>query len=136
MFKLPKFKKMCKNTYFCVFIALLSGLVIYNLYMNMDKFTSKPLLDNSQKQLVLFYSPDCGYCKQVLPVWNKFELDFNGKKGIEVSKINGHSYPDLCKQYRISGFPTILYIKNGNIMSEYKGNRTYQSFADFLGRLN
>lgn len=134
--KLPKLnKKLFKNAYFCTFSVLVIGYAFYMLYNNIDKFTNTRFLDNSRKQLILFYSPDCGYCKQVLPVWNKFELDFNGKKHTQVTKINGYAYPDLCKQYNIEGFPTILFIKDGNIMGKYSGDRTYNSFVEFLHQM-
>lgn len=135
-FKLPKFnKKLCKNAYFCTFILLLVGYLGYTLYNNMDRFTNTSFLDRSRKQLILFYSPDCGYCKSVLPVWNKFEIDHQNKKNVQITKINGYSYPDLAKQYSIEGFPTIIYMKDGNIMEKYQGDRTYNSFVSFLNEI-
>ena len=129
-------KKLFKNPYLTMCGLIILSYVGYMLYTNMDKFTNSNFLDSSQKQLVLFYSPDCGYCKQVLPVWNKFELDFNGRKNIKVTKINGYSYPDLCKQYGIEGFPTILSIKDGNIMGKFTGDRTYNGFVEFLNQIH
>lgn len=135
-FKFPKFnKKIFKNTYFCTFSILLIGYLGYMLYRNLDKFTNTSFLDSSKKQLILFYSPDCGYCKQMLGPWNKFEMDFNGKKNVQVTKINGYAYPDLCKSYNIEGFPTILFIQDGNIMRKYQGDRTYNSFVEFLNQI-
>jgi thiol-disulfide isomerase/thioredoxin len=135
-FKLPKMnKKIFKNGYFCTFCVIVIGYFGYMLYNNIDKFTNTKFLDSSQKQLVLFYSPDCGYCKQVLPIWNKFELDFNGRKNIQITKINGYSYPDLCKNYGIEGFPTIMFIKDGSIVAKYSGDRTYNSFVEFLNQM-
>ena len=128
-------KKIFKNPIMCVFVLLVIILAGYMLYKNMDKFTNTKLLDNSKKQLILFYSPDCGYCKQLLPTFNKFEMDFNGKKHVQITKINGYSYPDLCKTYKIEGFPTILFIKDGNIVSKYSGDRTYNSLVDFLNQI-
>ena len=101
----------------------------------MERFTNTKFLDSSKKQLILFYSPNCGYCKQVLPIWSKFETDHTGKKNVQITKINGYSYPDLAKQYKISGFPTILYLNNGSIMRKYEGNRTYNSFVEFLNQI-
>lgn len=128
-------KKLFKNPYLTTFFLVVLGYLGYMFYNNMDKFTNTKFLDSSQKQLILFYSPDCGYCKQVLPTWNKFELDFNGRKNVQITKINGYSYPDLAKQYNIEGFPTILSIKDGNIIGKYQGDRTYNSFVEFLNQL-
>ena len=135
-FKLPKFnKKILKNSYFIIFSIIVLGYLGHMLYKNMDKFTNTKFLDASQKQLVLFYSPDCSYCKNFLPIWNKFELDFSGRKNIQITKINGYSYPDLCKQYAIEGFPTVLFIKDGNIVAKYSGPRTYNSLVEFLNQM-
>ena len=129
-------KKCLKNPFICICLLLILGSVGLMLYRNMDKFTNTNFINSSKKQLVLFYSPDCGYCKQVLPIWNKFELDFNGRKNTVVTKINGYSYPDLCKRYKIEGFPTILFIKDGNIVAKYSGDRTYNSLLEFLNSMS
>ena len=135
-FKLPKInKKLFKNAYFVTFLILLVGYAGYTLYNNIDKFTNTSFMNNSKRQLILFYSPDCGYCKQVLPIWNKFEMDHNGKKNVAITKINGYAYPDLAKTYKIEGFPTIIYMQDGNIMNKYSGDRTYNSFVQFLNQI-
>lgn len=129
-------KKIFKNPYLIIFFIVILSYLSYMLYNNIDKFTNTKFLDSSKKQLILFYSPDCGYCKQVLPIFNKFQLDFNGRKNVQINKINGYSYPDLAKQYNIEGFPTILFIKDGNIIMKYSGDRSYNSFVEFLNQLN
>ena len=136
-FKLSKIfnKKLFRKPYFIVFFLLILGYIGFMFYKNMEYFTNTSFVNNSRKQLILFYSPDCGYCKQVLPIWNKFELDFNGKHNTQITKINGYSYPDLAKQYKIEGFPTILFIKDGSIVSKYSGDRTYNSLVEFLNQL-
>ena len=128
-------KKIMKNPIMVLLSLLIITVLCMMLYKNVDKFTNTRILDSSKKQLILFYSPDCGYCKNFLPVFNKFELDFNGKKHVQITKINGYSYPDLCKQYKIEGFPTILYIKDGNIVSKFSGDRTYNSLVEFLNQI-
>lgn len=128
-------KKLLKNPYVCICCLLILASLGMMLYQNIDKFTNTNFMSSSKRQLVLFYSPDCGYCKQVLPIWSKFEMDFNGRKNTVISKINGYSYPDLCKRYGIEGFPTILFIKDGSIVAKYSGDRTYNSFVEFLNSM-
>ena len=135
-FKLPKFnKKLFKNAYFCSLLFTVAGYLVYIFYNNIDRFTNTNFLDKSKKQLILFYSPDCGYCKKILPIWNEFELNYQGKKNVQITKINGYSYPDLTKQYKISGFPTILYLNNGTILEHYEGDRTINSFVEFFNKI-
>lgn len=90
--------------------------------------------------IVKFYAPWCGYCKQLAPSYHKL-----GKAtkdlAVNVAAINCDTYKELCAQYKIQGFPTIMVFRpskfsgvpnSPNHASEvYNGERTVKKIVDF-----
>jgi hypothetical protein len=55
------------------------------------------------------YSPKCGYCSNLLELWEELALD--EQTDFKVGVVNGPEYPTLCQQHEVKGFPTIkLYV--------------------------
>jgi len=85
------------------------------------------LLRNKKCAVVVFFSEQCGHCKVLEKEYIKFAsiaqfIDvcaINNKTGI-IDNINNSQ----SNKFTISGYPTILFYKNGVPMSEYSGERT------------
>jgi protein disulfide-isomerase A6 len=91
-------------------------------------------------QLVLFYAPWCGYCKQFGTIWNDLFTNYNLFNGIQLIKVDCDEFTDLAKRHSISGYPTIKYLPNGLYGSpkgsiEFKNDRTYENIVLFLQSL-
>lgn len=65
-------------------------------------------------KLVEFYAPWCGYCK-------KQDMVFNELPNFWVGKINGDINRELVKTFNISGYPSFVLFKNGEIKAEFSG---------------
>ena len=90
---------------------------------------------DQQATLTLFYAPWCGHCEAVLPTWDKL-METNKNNKVKITKINCDKDKKMAKLHNIEGFPTIKLCKNGVNSSkntiEYNGNRTLDSFVDFI----
>lgn len=86
-------------------------------------------IDGDSKKCILFYAPWCGYCKQFMPAWNKFEEKMKNK--INIEKIDCVENPEQCKKYDIQGYPTIKLV-NGNKITEFNGPRNVESLIKFV----
>lgn len=59
--------------------------------------------------MVKFYAPYCGYCKKMIPAYNK--LAENLKDLVEIAAIdctNSFNAP-ICSKYKIEGYPTLKF---------------------------
>lgn len=97
-------------------------------------------LENSMNKpsLTLFYAPWCGYCKRLMPTWDKF-VKKNGNNGkVVIIKVNCEENKDLGKKFEVKSYPTIKYLPGGlnstdNVV-EFKGDRSVNSLTQFLNR--
>lgn len=83
------------------------------------------------KEFTLFYWKDCGHCKNMMPEWDKF-MKSNNNQGVKVNKIEKDENPGLMDKMGVSGFPTILLTKNGEVVKPYEGERTAEAFQSFV----
>ena len=92
----------------------------------------KNLLKNG-KWILLIHSHYCPHCVHMMPEWNTFK---QSKPNINILELesNDLSNIELPKQIQIQGYPTILFINNGNIV-EFKGERTAKQFRQFIETL-
>ena len=97
-------------------LFVLIGLIRINYYNNL-KYPIDHLetIETIDKPIVYyFYAEWCPHCKNFFPEWKKFvERIQNQKLDLEFQLINECNEKQLCKQYNITGFPTVILKING-----------------------
>jgi len=77
------------------------------------------VLKSNLPVVVDFYATWCGPCRQLSPILDRLATELNGKA--VVVKINTDESMDLAAQYGVSGLPTILFFKNGDVADRKTG---------------
>ena len=111
---------------------------VYTTYLKEGFTDVKPAEFTGQvgdkKTLVLFYADWCGHCKKFMPEWDNEVTPEITPLGIQVVRVNvgGNTAEEeaLKNEYKVKGFPTIVYIKNGT-PSEYDGPRSKEEIKKF-----
>lgn len=100
--------------------------------------------------VALYHAEDwCGPCQSFAPIWDEFIKKVKSSKDYKYikldrsdgtcSKIDDKSMEnisdklyDKIKEYRVSGFPTILLFVDNNNPKEFSGNRQADTLFEFI----
>jgi len=77
------------------------------------------LATNDELLLVDFWAPWCGPCRAIAPVLAALEQDHAGR--VKLAKVNVDEEPALAGRYAIRSIPTILLVRNGQIVDTVVG---------------
>ncbi|MCB0481699.1 MAG: thioredoxin [Flavobacteriales bacterium] len=69
--------------------------------------------------IVDFWAEWCGPCKMVGPIVEQIAEDYDGRA--VVGKLNVDENPETAGKYGIRSIPTILFLKNGEIVDRQVG---------------
>ncbi|MBO9567120.1 MAG: thioredoxin [Niastella sp.] len=93
------------------------------------------LLLTQQKSVVVdFYADWCGPCRTLTPTVEKLAEDYQGK--VEIVKVNVDSNPELAMRYGISSIPTVVFIKNQQIVDRTVGLQSKGELVKRIDQLN
>lgn len=85
-------------------------------------------LDKEGVAVIDFWAEWCGPCKIIGPVIEELATDFDGK--VIVGKMNVDSNKDIPMKYGVRSIPTILILKNGELVDKHVGVTSKQALAD------
>jgi thioredoxin 1 len=77
------------------------------------------VLDSGKVAIVDFWAEWCGPCKAIGPMIEEISKEFDGKA--IVGKVDVDSNPETAMKYGIRNIPTILFIKNGQVVDKQVG---------------
>ena len=97
--------------------------------INKDDFEEKVLKSNLPV-IVDFYSDSCIACKKLAPALGDVEDDYEGK--LYVYKVNTNFDKELAKKYQIAANPTLLFVKNAEVLDRKIGAHTLAELDQLL----
>ncbi|XP_076456694.1 thioredoxin domain-containing protein 5-like [Babylonia areolata] len=81
---------------------------------------------------VQFYSPWCGHCKMLAPTWHQLAMEVAGSVHLFISQVDCSKASNLCVDYGIKGYPSLVLFSNGTEIDRYTGNRDLESLKGYV----
>ena len=100
--------------------------------INKDDFEEKVLKSNLPV-IVDFQSDSCIACKKLAPALGDVEDDYEGK--LYVYKVNTNFDKELAKKYQIAANPTLLFVKNAEVLDRKTGAHTLAELKTWVEAL-
>jgi thioredoxin 1 len=84
-----------------------------------DNTFEQTVLKSPIPVLVDFWAPWCMPCRMVAPSLETLAREFEGR--LLVAKVNTDENPDWAGRYGVKGIPTMLFIRDGQIVDQQVG---------------
>ena len=129
-------------------LLLIGLLVIIYLFISTQDFTTcsniKDNFSNSENKnsniikVYNFNTSWCGYSVRFQPEWEKFQKEIDSIDNLYIQafdiKCDNTNNEQMCTDYEIPGFPTVIIEKNGE-KNNYNGPRTANAIIETIKNL-
>lgn len=83
---------------------------------------SKEFMASELPIVIDFSATWCGPCRQLAPIIEELAKEYDGR--IAVGKCDIEEAVDLTDEYGIRNIPTVLFIKNGEVVDKFVGSKS------------
>ena len=98
--------------------------------VNIDlKNFRQEVLESEKPVLLDFWAPGCGPCRMVVPMVEAIAAE---RPDIKVGKGNIDEEFELARQFGVMTIPTLVVIKNGQVVRQVSGARPKQQILELL----
>ena len=86
------------------------------------------VMESDKLTIVDFWAEWCGPCRMITPIIEEMAKE-HGEK-VNIGKVNVDHNPDVSFKFGIRSIPTILFIKNGEVVDKHVGVTTKASLEE------
>jgi len=94
--------------------------------------TLKNVLNTDKLVVIDFWAEWCGPCKMVGPIIEQIAKEYKDK--IVVGKIDVDNNDEATSKYGIRNIPTVLFIKNGQVVAKVVGAGPKNLFTEKINK--
>jgi len=85
------------------------------------------VLESDKLTMIDFWAEWCGPCRAIGPVIDELSKEYDGK--VNIGKVNVDHNPQISMNYGITSIPSILFVKNGQVVDKLVGAHPKANFV-------
>ena len=89
------------------------------------------IVDSTSNLIVQLSADWCGPCKALTPILESVASE----RGIDVVKVNIDNNPAIVSRYTVRSIPRILFIKEGEVVTDMTGNQGKQKLEEVCSQV-
>jgi thioredoxin 1 len=97
--------------------------------------TLESVLNEKEVTVLDFWAPWCGPCRLLGPVIDEISNKFKDNEKINIVKVNVDENSEAAVKYGIRGIPTVIFIKNGEIVERFSGFKPKNEIEDKINNI-
>jgi thioredoxin 1 len=97
-----------------------------------DASFEQDVLKSDKLVMIDFWATWCGPCVALAPTIDALSKEYDGK--VVIGKVDVDANPDISVKYGIRNIPTVLFIKNGEVVDKVMGNAPKGAFEVKLNK--
>ncbi len=102
-----------------------------------DNNYEKIIKQNNKPVFIDFYSPSCGPCQMLLPVWENDLKAYGKENGVDVVKCDVSRNPKLAEAFKVQSVPfTIAVLPDGKLKYPELGLKDNAYYFGIIDKLS
>ncbi|TFG04349.1 MAG: thioredoxin [Promethearchaeota archaeon] len=93
----------------------------------------KLLKDYDKIIIIDFWATWCAPCMAFAPIFEKLQQEY--KKEFIFVKLNVDENPSIAQRYMVTGIPTTLFVRKGQVINKVVGAMNYDNMKSLLEKL-
>ena len=87
--------------------------------LNITNENYEALLSDSKPLVIDFWAEWCGPCRTIAPIVEELAEEYADR--VNIGKCDVDSADDVVATYRVRNIPTLVFIKDGNVVGKHVG---------------
>ncbi|MDE6623491.1 MAG: thioredoxin [Alistipes sp.] len=101
------------------------------LAINQNNF--EEVLASGKPVVIDFWAEWCGPCRMIAPIVDELAAEYEGR--VVIAKCDVEENDDITMKYGVRNIPTIVFLKNGELVDKQVGACTKAALAEKIEKL-
>ena len=95
----------------------------------LDPSSMEEAVNSGETWIVDFWASWCGPCKKMAPIYEEVSEEI---EDVNFGKVNMEDHSDLATKYQVSALPTLVIIKDGDIVAKNAGFMDKENLTEWI----